>query len=248
MSTPSASPNPVDPPPHVLQLLSKLHKESLEQEAAIAQSKEGKIFSASVIKDLGDRSKEDLVAEFDKLMLDKFIALDQDKCQFTYQLITAMGATNIVEAGTSFGVSTIYLALAVSKTKAATGKPGVVIATEKEQQKAQIAREYWRQCGDEVESQIDLREGDLLETLKENLPEVDLLLLDIWSKLALPTLKTVQPRLRHGAVILADNTISGAEGYADLLAYLRAPDSGFRNMTLPFTNGFEMCVYLPERK
>ncbi|KAL4765273.1 O-methyltransferase [Aspergillus foveolatus] len=249
MSTPSASPNPVDAPPHVLQLLSKLHKKSLEQEAAIAQSKEGKIFSASVIKDLGDdRPKEDLIAEFDKLMLDKFIALDEDKCQFTYQLIAAMGATNVVEAGTSFGVSTIYLALAVAKTKAATGKPGVVIATEKEKQKAEIAREYWRQCGDEVESQIDLREGDLLETLKENLPEVDLLLLDIWSKLALPTLKTVQPRLRHGAVVLADNTISGAEGYADLLAYLRDPDSGFRNMTLPFTNGFEMCVYLPERK
>jgi hypothetical protein len=49
-------------------------------------------------------------------------------------------------------------------------------------------------------------------------------------------------------VVLADNTISGAEGYADLLAYLRDPDSGFRNMTLPFTNGFEMCVYLPEGK
>ncbi|KAL4988851.1 S-adenosyl-L-methionine-dependent methyltransferase [Aspergillus falconensis] len=244
----SSSPNPIDAPPHVLQLLSKLHKESIEQEAAIAQSREGKIFSANVIDDLGDNSpQEDPAAEFDKLMLDKFIALDEDKCQFTYQLITAMGATNVVEAGTSFGVSTIYLALAVAKAKAATGKPGVVIATEKEKQKAQIAREYWRQCGAEIEREIDLREGDLLETLKENLPQVDLLLLDIWSKLALPTLKTVQPRLRHGAVVLADNTISGAEGYADLLAYLRAPDSGFRNMTLPFTNGFEMCVYLPER-
>lgn len=46
--------------------------------------------------------------------------------------------------------------------------------------------------------------------------------------------------------MLTDNTISGAEGYKDLLAYLRAPDSGFRNMTLPFTNGFEMSVYMPE--
>lgn len=67
----------------------------------------------------------------------------------------------------------------------------------------------------------------------------------VWTPVALPTLKLIQPRLRYGAVVLADNTISGAQGYADLLAYLRAPENGFRNMTLPFTNGFEMSVFLP---
>lgn len=40
------------------------------------------------------------------------------------------------------------------------------------------ARRHWAQCGTNVEQQIDLREGDLLETLKDGLPEVDLLLLD----------------------------------------------------------------------
>ncbi|KAJ9250133.1 hypothetical protein DTO207G8_6269 [Paecilomyces variotii] len=222
-----SAPSPVDAPQHVLELLSELHQKSLEQEAAMSSAKKGKVFST-------------------ELMRDKFIALDEDKCQFTYQLINAMGATNIIEAGTSFGVSTIYLALAVAKTKAATGKSGIVIATEKEKQKADIARKYWAQCGAMVEDQIDLREGDLLETLKDGLPQIDLLLLDIWSTLALPTLKTVLPRLRHGAVVLTDNTISGSEGYADLLGYLRNPENGFQNMTLPFTNGFEMSVYLPK--
>lgn len=165
-------------PPHIVQLLSKLHQQSLEQEAAISQN--GKVFSSKVIGDIEDRllPGENPASEFDKLMLDKFIALDEDKCQFAYQLINAMGATNIVEAGTSFGVSTIYLALAVAKTKAATGKPGRVIATEKEKEKANIARAYWKECGESIEQQIDLREGDLLETLKIDLPEVDLLLLD----------------------------------------------------------------------
>ncbi|PYI11013.1 hypothetical protein BO78DRAFT_426072 [Aspergillus sclerotiicarbonarius CBS 121057] len=240
-----ASPNPVDAPPHVLQLLSELHKVSLEQEALISPT--GKTFSAKIIGDLqAKHPAANPQEEFDQMMLDKFIALDEDKCQFTYQLINAMGATNVVEAGTSFGVSTIYLALAVAKTKAATSKAGTVIATEKEKAKADVARKYWVQCGATVEEQIDLREGDLLETLKENLPEIDLLLLDIWSKLALPTLKTVLPRLRPGAVVLTDNTISGAQGYAELLAFLRSPESGFRNMTLPFTNGFEMSVYQPQ--
>lgn len=255
-------PSPINAAPHILQLLSQLHQISLEQEAGI--SKKGKVFSSDILGDLEDKGSDSSPKDdFDRLMLDKFIALDEDKCQFTYQLINAMGATNVVEAGTSFGVSTIYLALAVARTKAATQKPGVVIATEKEKQKAEIARKYWAQCGPEVEQEIDLREGDLLETLKDGLPEIDLLLLDskyrflvslpgsilikriVWSALSLPTLKTVLPRLRPGAVVLTDNTVSGAKGYADLLTYLRAPENGFQNMTLPFTNGFEMSVYRP---
>lgn len=172
-----SSPSPVKAPEHVLEILSKLHKTSLEQEAAISNT--GKIMSSDILGDLEDRLPNGNPRdEFDKLMVDKFIALDEDKCQFMYQLIIIMRATNIVEAGTSFGVSTIYLALAIAQTKAATGKPGKVIATEKEPQKAEAARKYWRHCGEVVEKEIDLRVGDLLETLKQDIPEVDLVLLD----------------------------------------------------------------------
>ena len=174
-----ASPSPVIAPEHILQLLSKLHRISLEQEAAISNLEKGKVYSSKVLDDLEDEhGPEGSSNAFDQLMLDKFIALDEDKCQFMYQLINAMGATNVIEAGTSFGVSTIYLALAVAQTKAVTGKSGTVIATEKEPQKAKIARDYWAQCGEVVEQQIDLRVGDLLETLKLGLPQVDVLLLD----------------------------------------------------------------------
>lgn len=170
------NPSPIVAPQHVLNLLSRLHAASLEQEAAISSDK--KVFSSKILGDIEDKlaGQGDAKNEFDKLMLDKFIALDEDKCHFVYQLINAMGATNVVEAGTSFGVSTIYLALATAQTKAATGKDGTVIATEKEPQKAAIAQNYWKECG--VEEHIDLRVGDLLETLKEDVPEVDLLLLD----------------------------------------------------------------------
>jgi predicted O-methyltransferase YrrM len=108
-------------------------------------------------------------------MRDKFIALDQDKCQFVYQLARAIAARNIVEVGTSFGVSTIYLALAVGQN----GRDGKVIATEKESTKAERAREHWKEAGDELVARyIDLREGDLLETLKVDVPTLDLVLID----------------------------------------------------------------------
>lgn len=122
-------------------------------------------------------------------MRDKFVSLESNKCEFVYLLARSIGATHIVEAGTSFGVSTIYLALAVGQnvgqvmrmSAAGITSTGKVIATEKEPTKAAKAREHWREAGAEVEPWIELREGDLLETLKveEGMPEqIDMLLLD----------------------------------------------------------------------
>lgn len=63
--------------------------------------------------------------------------------------------------------------------------------------------------------------------------------------MALPTLKIIQPRLKRGAVVIADNTSSFKILYKDLLEYLRNPENGFRNLTVPFSGGLEVAVYLP---
>ncbi|EIW65483.1 hypothetical protein TREMEDRAFT_36250 [Tremella mesenterica DSM 1558] len=227
----SSLPNPVQAPPHVHALLDRLHAQSVEQE---------KTATAAQLQAVG----------FDDFMRDKYIALDQDKSQFVYQLILSTGARNVVEvsryfAGTSFGVSTIYLALAVSQNIAKSGEYGVVIGTENEPSKAAQARLHWAEVGEGLEEIIELREGDLRETLKVDLPEtVDLLSLDIWAPMALPTLKLVQPHFKPGSTVLIDNTIGAASGYKDLLTHLRAPGSGFTNLTLPYDKGLEMCVYV----
>ncbi|KAF7122910.1 hypothetical protein CNMCM5793_001021 [Aspergillus hiratsukae] len=223
-------------PPHILSLLDRLHTASTTQESSLSRSTYTTPSTDS----------------FHTLMRDKFIALEKDKCHFLYQLARTLNATSIVEAGTSYGVSTIYLALAVADNlaaaAAATPGKGTVIATEYEPAKAEQARKHWAECGESISSVIDLREGDLRETLKTNLPErVDMLLLDIWTPMALPALKLVQPKLRYGAVVVTDNTLSSAEGYKELLAYVRAPGSGFSTLTLPYKGGLEMSVYLPSR-
>lgn len=152
-------PNPVEARAHVLALLDRLHRQSEDQEASVDITK----YSGDALHDV---------------VRDKFIALDQDKCHFVYQMCRAINAKNIVEAGTSFGVSTIYLGLAVTRNVDATGGAGTVIGTEHEPSKAEVARSYWSEAGEEVSRHIDLRVGDLRVTLKSNLPQIDLLLLD----------------------------------------------------------------------
>ncbi|KAJ5960930.1 uncharacterized protein N7479_008080 [Penicillium vulpinum] len=223
------SPSPLTTSPEILSLLKDLHTKSLTQESTVDWH----------------TLPQQCSAEFDSIMLDKFIALDQDKCELVYHVLRTINAKTVVEAGTSFGVSTIYLALAVAenaKRVGATTKPRV-IATEKEESKANIAREHWATAGKDVEDVIDLRVGDLRETLTSDLGTVDFLLLDIWTPLALPALKLVQPYFRPGAVIIADNTIKADEKYRELFAYLDAEGSGFRRVTMPYEGGLDMIVY-----
>ena len=156
----SALTNPVEAPAHVLSLLDRLHEESMAEEAALT-----------------DHLPNSVDLHHD-LFRDKSNALNQDKCHFLYTFCRAILAKNVVEVGTSFGVSTIYLALAVGRNLASLGQPGGVIATEIESTKAQRAREHWREAGEEVERQIDLREGDFHETLAVDVPVIDLLYID----------------------------------------------------------------------
>src|SRR5664279_1326423 len=52
---------------------------------------------------------------------DKLVALDRDKAEFCYQLCRASNARRIVEIGTSYGISTLYLAAAVRDNIGAGG-------------------------------------------------------------------------------------------------------------------------------
>jgi predicted O-methyltransferase YrrM len=209
-------------------LLERLHAESDAQTPALM----------AFVQDHGFRSVSGTDADVAKgrgFWADKMVALEPVKARFCYSLCRALNAKRIVECGTSFGVSTLYLAAAVRDNGG-----GTVIATEYEPSKAAIAREHFAQAG--LSQFVDLREGDLRETLKRIEAPVDFLLMDIWTPLARPAIELIGPHLRKGAIVVADNTDTYRIAYGDYFAYLNDPANGFSTMTLPFDGGLEMSV------
>jgi predicted O-methyltransferase YrrM len=212
--------------PGLEELLRALHAQSDEQIVAMQS------FIAR-----GDPPTEDEIKSFRS---DKLVALDRDKAEFCYQLCRATNARRIVEAGTSFGVSTLYLAAAVRDTIRERGGDGLVIGTEYEPAKARAARAHFAQAG--LNGFIELREGDLRETLQHIDGPVDFMLIDIWIAMARPALELVAPHLKAGAIVICDNTERHRRDYADYFAFLDNPANGFRTTTLPFDGGLELSV------
>lgn len=179
-----ASPSALVSSPKVAVLLKKLHGESEAQDSSFSVVL---FWLRKKITTMIFGSRKWNSAD-DDFMRDKYICLEADKSEFVYLLARTTGALNIVEAGTSFGVSTIYLALAAGQNAAANtsgsitpGQGAQVFATENEPTKAKKAREHWKEAGEEVEPWITLLEGDLRETLPEqmrNVDQIDMILLD----------------------------------------------------------------------
>jgi len=209
-------------------LLKRLHAESDLQTSALRDH----------FREHGGRSiggNEQQIQAGRNFWRDKLVALDAAKAEFCYLLCRSINAKRIVEAGTSFGVSTLYLAADLRDNGG-----GVVIATEYELEKAQAARAHWAEAG--LDAYIDLRVGDLRETLKSLEGPIDFMLMDIWTPMARPAIALVAPRMRTGAIVIADNTTSFHESYGEYLAFLADPAYAFSTCTLPFEGGLEMSV------
>jgi predicted O-methyltransferase YrrM len=219
--------------PRLEALLDRLHAESTGQNEAVISH-----FMTKAREGTLDWSGFD--ADTHRFMSDKFIALDREKAELCYQLCRALRAKRVVEAGTSFGVSTLYLAAAVRDNVHSDGGAGLVIGTEHEPQKAKIARAHFAAAG--LAGLIELREGDLRQTLKDVGGPVDFMLIDIWTPMARPALELVAPALRPGAIVVCDNTTQFRDAYREYFEFVNDPKNGLRTVTLPFEGGLELTV------
>jgi predicted O-methyltransferase YrrM len=148
-----------------------------------------------------------------------------------YALVRASRPTTVVEFGTSFGISTLYLAAAV-----ADNRTGRVFGTELNQAKVTAARANLDEAG--LGDQVTILAGDALDTLADIPGPIGLVLLDGWKDLCLPVLRLLEPRLASGALIVADDI--NLPAMANYLNYVRDPTNGYISIAFPIEDGMEI--------
>ena len=156
-----------------------------------------------------------------------------------YLLARSIRARNIVEFGTSFGISTLHLAAALRDNGG-----GRLIGSEFEPSKILRARENLAAGG--LSDLVEVREGDALETLARDLPDsIDFVLLDGAKNFYPSILSLLEGRLRAGALLVADN----ADACPEYLARVRSTAHGY--LSVPFADDVELSMRLdggpPER-
>lgn len=129
-------------------------------------------------------------------------------------LAKSLAAPHIVEIGTSFGYSGVWLAEAAQ----ATG--GRVTTIERSAEKSAYARAMLEKAG--LARFVDFKVGDALEVLSQLPHGIDFVLVDLWKNLYLPCLEAFYPKLNPGAIIVSDNMIEPANEREAVLRYQAA--------------------------
>ena len=198
--------------PQINQTLARMHREASSEGFTIAKG----------------LAKGALRMKLKPIDLDNaYIAISQGQGEYIYRLLRERNAKHIVEFGTSFGISTLYLGAAAK----ATG--GKVITTELLSKKCRVAQQNFEEAG--LENWIELREGDALETLRDIPEGIDFLLLDGWNDLYLPLLKLLEPKFKKGTLIYTDNaSFSSARPF---LKYIKSNPDRYKTQRLRDAKG-----------
>jgi predicted O-methyltransferase YrrM len=213
--------------PPLAALLTRLFADA---EASDAQLKQD--MSNQSPEEIARRASSNDYLAFYRRAKDYHLAVSAETGRLLYMLARSSGARAIVEFGTSFGISTLHLAAAIKDNGG-----GHLIGSEFEASKVARARTNLAAAG--LNELVDIRDGDALETLAHDLPaSIDLVLLDGAKSLYLQVLTLLEPRLRPGALIVADN----ADWCPEYLARVRASGSGY--LSVPFGGDVELSMRL----
>ena len=181
-------------------------------------------------------SREGLKAIEPALFRSSYLGLSPEQGRFLYITARALAAKRIVEFGTSYGISTIYLAAA-----ARDNGGGMVIGSESEPDKCQGARANLAEAG--LSEHVDIRLGDARQTLADGPGPVDLVLLDGWKELYVPILDLLMPRLRRGSVVLADDVFRFRKALSPYVKLMQSGRNGFQSTSVRIGGGFEYSVF-----
>ena len=188
-------------------------------------------YNARMAQEEADYSKM-LAGGFDRDAL--LLSVGEDVAKLMSLMVTGCGAKSILEVGTSYGYSTLWLA------EAARATGGKVTTLEAIPKKADYARAALQRAG--LADYVDIRVGDALEIIPTLAGPFDFVLLDLWKDLYVRCLELTLPKLSPGALLLADNMLWPQGSLPQAQAYRRAVRANPRltTMLLPIGQGVEV--------
>ena len=182
-----------------------------------------------------------------RLFSDLYSAVTPERGAVLYLIARAVRARRIVEFGSSFGISTLYLAAAVRDNFPGESAPAAqIIGSDMEARKVAAARKNIQDA--EVADLVTILQGDALQTLQSVEGPIDFAFLDGRKDLYLPVLKLLELKLRPGAVILSDNIDSFRKQVAPFLHYVQSGANGYTSATLNLSDSMEFSIYRPNRQ
>ena len=212
---------------------SALHDPRIEAVIARLQREHKRPANAAPNQDGPNRRGPNQDAERDPhRYIDFGFSIHPEQGDLIYLLCRSLRAKRVVEFATSIGMSTLYLAAAMRDNGG-----GRVISTEFEPSKIAKAQANISAAG--LADLVEIRAGDALQTLASGLPDhIDLVLLDGAKSLYPQVLALLEPRLRQGAMIVADN----ADWCPEYLSRVRTAGNGY--LSVPFASDVELSFKL----
>lgn len=185
--------------------------------------------AAQELREMQTMPAEQLAARVDDLLL----PVGEESATLLQLLVKGARAQRIVEVGTSYGYSTLYLA------DAAREVGGRVITIEIAERKSVYARDALTRAG--LVDCVDFQVGDALKILPTISGPIDLVLIDLWKNLYVPSLELIAPKLTSGAIVVADNMLHPESARPHALAYQkRVRELGFDSVLLTVGSGLEV--------
>ncbi len=170
--------------------------------------------------------------------VDEFlIPIGPDAGQLLNVIIKSSQARIILELGTAYGYSTIFLA------EAARACQGKVISLDINADKQRYASEHLTAAG--LGSFVEFVTGDARDVIASLAGPFDFVLIDLWKDLYIPCFDLVHPKLSEGAFVAADNILHPELFRPEMCAYRQhvRRHAGFGSILLPVGNGIELSRY-----
>jgi predicted O-methyltransferase YrrM len=149
--------------------------------------------------------------EFERHMDEFLLAVGPATGQLMNLLIKGARAKTILEVGSSYGYSTVWLA------EAARDTGGKVTSLEIHPEKQKHAHNSIKKAG--LDRFVDFRLGDARESIRKLTKKIDFVLLDLWKDLYIPCFDLFYPKLKPGALIVADNMLTPESSRREAAAY-----------------------------